>query len=188
MSSLEADFEQLVARLREPGALSAARTDPWYYFVYPPEETMQVRRQLPVWVARLRNEGIEVEQVSFSKLLWALVDASERWDGWLEAEVDADPEDVNEAIRSVLRDNNRLQEQVAAIVGRDKPNSVVVFTETEMLHPYYRVHSLENALHDQVKRPVVVLYPGERSGQSGLSFLGFYKPDGYRATIIGGLP
>jgi hypothetical protein len=188
MHSLDADFEQLAARLQQPGALSASQTDPWFYFVYPPEETMQVRRQLSVWRARLRNAGVEVEQVSFSKLLWGLVDASGRWEGWLEAEADADPEKVNDAIRSVLQDNHRLQEQVAAIVGQERPNSVVFLTDTEMLHPYYRVHSLENALHDQVKRPVVVFYPGERSGQFGLSFLGFYKPDGYRATIVGGLP
>ena len=46
--------------------------------------------------------------------------------------------------------------------------------------------TLEAAL---LKVPTVVFYPGRRSGQFGLHFLGFYPEDGnYRATLIGGLP
>jgi len=34
----------------------------------------------------------------------------------------------------------------------------------------------------------VIFYPGRRSGQYGLHFLGFYEFDGnYRATLLGGL-
>jgi len=58
-----------------------------------------------------------------------------------------------------------------------------------MLHPYFRARVLEGVLHDRVKVPTVVFYPGRRSGQFGLHFLGFYPEDGnYRATLIGGLP
>jgi hypothetical protein len=58
-----------------------------------------------------------------------------------------------------------------------------------MLHPYFRARILESILHDRIKVPTVIFYPGRRSGQYGLHFLGFYPEDGnYRATLIGGLP
>jgi hypothetical protein len=189
MPSLDADFDLLAQRLAEPASLAAARTDPFYYFVYPPEDALEVKRRIPVWSARLRHADLQVERVSFSDLIWELIDASGRWDAWLEAEADADQVQVNEAIRNVLRTGNALVERVASVVGQERPRTVVFLTETEMLHPYFRVRTLESALHDRIKIPTVVFYPGRRAGQFGLNFLGFYPEDGnYRATIIGGLP
>ena len=79
--------------------------------------------------------------------------------------------------------------KVAAVVGKERPGTVVFLTDTEALHPYFRVRTLESALHDKVKVPAVVFYPGRRSGQFGLHFLGFYPDDpNYRATLMGGLP
>jgi len=188
MPSLDDDFQQLAARVAEPALLAAARSDPFYYFVYAPDQALEVKRRLPVWTAKLRDAGLAVERVSFSDLLWELVNASGRWDAWLQVESAADPEQVNEAIRDVLRSGNVLISRIAAIVGQERSKTVIFLTETEMLHPYFRVRVLESALHDQIKIPTVVFYPGRRSGQFGLRFLGMYPEDGnYRATLIGGL-
>ena len=85
MPSLDEAFDRLAERLAGPASLAASRSDPFYYFVYPPEQTLEVRRRLPAWTARLRNQaGLEVERVSFSDLLWRIVDRSNRWDAWLE--------------------------------------------------------------------------------------------------------
>jgi len=63
-----------------------------------------------------------------------------------------------------------------------------VVTDTAALHPYFRARPLEGGLHDRVKVPTVIFYPGRREGQYGLHFLGFYEFDGnYRATLLGGL-
>ena len=60
-------------------------------------------------------------------------------------------------------------------------------TDAGLVHPYFRIRTLESALHDRVKIPTVIFYPGRRSGQYGLCFLGFYSVDGnYRSTLIGG--
>lgn len=189
MSSLDEAFGQLAERLRGPGSLSASRSDPFYYFVYSPQDALVVKRLLPVWSARLRNDGVEVQRISFSDLLWRLIDASGRWDDWLEVENDYDREQVNEAIRDVLRSGDALIKKVAAAVGQERAHSVVFLTETEILHPYFRVRALESALHDNVRVPTVVFYPGRRAGQFGLRFLDFYPEDGnYRATLVGGQP
>lgn len=190
MPSLDEDFQHLVGLLQGPASLAASRTDPFFYFVYPPEQALDIKRLLPIWVANLRNNhGIEVEQVSFSDLLWELIDDSGRWEDWLEAEADFDQDVVNSSVHNVLTEHNALIEKVAARIDKPRPNVVVFLTDTEMLHPYFRARVLEGVLHDRVKVPTVVLYPGRRSGQFGLHFLGFYPEDGnYRATLIGGLP
>ncbi len=189
MPSLDDTFRQLVGYLRQSGSLSASRSDPFYYLVYPPKETLEIKRRIPIWSAQLRNTGMEVIRISFSDLLWDLIDASQRWDAWLEVENEVNQEQVNDAIRNVLSSSNRLIGKVAEVIRQEQPDTVVFLTETEMLHPYFRARILESALHDQIKVPTVVFYPGRRSGQFGLHFLDMYPEDGnYRATIIGGQP
>jgi hypothetical protein len=187
MPSLDESFQQLVQHLREPGSLSASRSDPFFYLVYDPAEALEVKGRVPVWAAKLRNLGFEVERVSFSDLIWQLLEASGRWEEWLSVEGEADQEQVNEAVRSVLTGEAGLIAKVAEVVSQPRPHTIVFLTETEMLHPYFRVRVLESALHDRVMVPTVVFYPGRRSGQYGLHFLNLYPEDGnYRATVIGG--
>jgi hypothetical protein len=187
MSSLDDSFAELSRRLRETASLAAAKSDPFYYFVYAPSEALEVKRRVPLWSVGLENAGLKVHRVSFSELLWDLIDASGLWDELLANEPGAEPKEVNQSIAALL--GNGLVERVAAIVAGGVPGEVVFLTDTEMLHPYFRVRTLESALHDRVKVPTVVFYPGRRVGQYGLSFLGFYPEDGnYRATLIGGLP
>lgn len=187
-SDLDDTFSHLEARLLEGAGLSASRSDPFFYFVFPPEQAIEVKRRLLPWTARLRNAEIEVERLSLSDLMWQLIDEAGTWDEWLEAEPEAEQREVNEAISSLLRTGNALVERVAAHIAAARTGSVVFLTETEMLHPFFRVRALESALHDRVRVPTVVFYPGRRSGQFGLHFLDFYPYDGnYRATLLGGL-
>lgn len=189
MPSLNEDFRQLESRLVQPESLLAGGGDPFFYFAYLTEQTMEVRRLMPSWIGRLELAGFTIEKVSFSSLLRELIDKSGRWHQWLEVEAEADPEDVNEAVRSVLRDGRALVNRVGAIVGSPRPRTVIFLTDTESLHPYFRVRVLENALHDRVKTPTVVFYPGRRAGQFGLRFLDLHDEDpNYRSTIFGGLP
>ena len=127
-----------------------------------------------------------MEVVSLSALFWQIVDDSGRWDDWLEIEPDCELGEINEAVRDVLRGDNAFAEAVAPYVAKTVPNRVVFFTDTGLVHPYFRVRALESTLHDRVKVPAIIFYPGRRSGQYGLHFLGFYPVDGnYRSTLIG---
>lgn len=189
MPSLDETFAELVERLTGPGSLTATGSDPFFYLVFDPAETLEVRRRLPAWEGRLRNAGFDAERVSFADLLWQVIADSGRWEPWLEAEPDAEPQQVNDAVRDVLTSGDALVSRVGEIVGREAPRSVVLLTETELLHPFFRVGTLENRLHDRIRRPTVVFYPGRRDGQSSVRFLDLYTGiSHYRATIIGGLP
>jgi len=188
MSLLDEIFDELLDKLQDPENLNPARSDPIFYFVYPAEMMLELRTHYPRWTARLREMGLGVSRVSFSDVIWELVDKSGRWDMWLEVEVRAEPEELNEAVRDVLRSQNRLVDAIATRIEQAPENSVVFLTDAEMLHPYFRTRTIESYLHDRVKTPTVLFYPGRRSGQYGLHFLGFYPEDGnYRSSLIGGV-
>lgn len=188
MPSLDKTFEELSQQLSHPELLNPARSDPFFYFVHSSEETVLLKQKISVWSAALANQGWTVKKMSLAKLIWDLVAASGRWEQWLSLEPQCEVESINEAISDVLSSGNALIETVAQCVCTEQQKTLVFVTDTAALHPYFRVRSLESGLHNRVKVPTVVFYPGRRSGQYGLHFLDFYELDGnYRATLLGGI-
>lgn len=187
MFSLKKLFEELLAKLREPGTLNPTVSDPVFYFVFPPEKMLEVKKALPRWSTKLAHAGFNVKRISLSDMLWRAVDDSGRWEEWLELEQHSDQEDINEAVRDVLRNEkiiNFLIDEMTSV----PENTIVLLTEAELLHPFFRTRLIESKLHDKVSSPIVIFYPGYRSGQHGLRFLGFHPVDGnYRSTILGGV-
>lgn len=188
MYSLDNTFNELIEKIGDQNALDPAKSDPVFYFAYPPGSMLDLKKRLPRWMSRIREAGFEVRRVSLANLLWDTVDQSGRWDIWLELEADADAEEINEAVRDVLRQGNAFIGRVTEIVESTPEGTVVLLTEAELLHPYFRTRTIESRLHDKVKTPTVIFYPGRRSGQYGLHFLDFYPVDGnYRSTLLGEL-
>ena len=185
---LNNDFDQLRKRLLSPVGLNPAQSDPIFYLVFSPKDTLTVYRLLPGWVARLEADGWKVKTLQLGKVIWELIDQSGHWQEWLEVESEADQEEINNSIRNVLRTNNALVNRVAQEVGAEETKTVVLVTEVELLHPYFRLRVIENYLNNKVRVPTIFLYPGRRAGQYGLHFLDFYPEDpGYRSSLIGGL-
>jgi hypothetical protein len=186
---LEHDFQQLCERLRDPDVLNPVHSAPVFYFVFPPRQILTVRRLLPGWIAQLKNDyGLKVEKISVAEILWELIDESGRWEEWLESEEDFEVDEVNESVRSVLRNNNAMIKRVTEEATAFGENTIVFVMDVDLLHPYFRTRPIENYMMSHVKSPVVFFYPGRRAGQYGLHFLEFYPVDpGYRSTIIGGL-
>ena len=95
---------------------------------------------------------------------------------------------INEAVCDVLRQGNAFVSKIINEIESTPEGTVILLTEGELLHPFFRTRTIESCLHDRVKNPTVIFYPGRRSGQYGLHFLGFYPVDGnYRSTLLGGL-
>lgn len=185
---LERAFAELRQVLSQPANLNPAQSDPIFYFVYRPEHMLAVKRYLAHWIGALKNDGFEPIRISLGDLVYELIDRSFRWNTWLELESDAEPGDLNKAIRDVLIQNNALVELVASRIAQGNDKTIYLLTESELLHPYYRTRAIESALVGRVPHPIVIFYPGRRVGQYGLHFLGFYPEDGnYRSTIIGDL-
>jgi len=188
MYSLDNAFNKLIEKIGDPDALNPAKSAPVLYFRYPPDLMLDLKKRLPRWMSKIREAGFEVRRVSLADIIWDIVDKSDRWDIWLELESEADSDQINEAVRDVLRQGNALVNRVAEEVMSTPEDTIILLTEAELLHPYIRTRVIEEYLHNRATVCTIILYPGERSGQFGLKFLGFYKEDsGYRSTIIGGL-
>jgi hypothetical protein len=131
---------------------------------------------------------------SIAELMWRVVDASDRWEAWLEVESEHSTAEVVGAVRDTLHtkeDSTRLglAPAVLDLVSHAEPQRLLLLTDAALLHPFFRVRAVESLVHDRVASPTVLFYPGTRVGQFGLRFLGFYPEDpNYRSSLIGGLP
>ena len=65
--------------------------------------------------------------------------------------------------------------------------SILLVTDLEALHPFMRIGTIEAQLQGQFNTTIIFLYPGIRTGDTALKFLGFYPEDGnYRSVHVGG--
>jgi hypothetical protein len=192
MSSLETSFLELRSHLGSVDRLNPTHADPFFHFVHKPEHTGELMRSLPRWRARLEEDGWRVEICSIADLMWEVIEASGRWGAWLEVEPDSSIAETVDAVRDALRTKENsgqpgLAPAILQLVSRREPGRLLLLTDAALLHPFFRVRSIESLVHDRVACPTVLFYPGTRAGQFGLRFLGFYPEDAnYRSSIIGG--
>jgi hypothetical protein len=58
---------------------------------------------------------------------------------------------------------------------------LIIISELEMLHPFERIGSFENAHYNDIRVPMLILYPGTSKGFAR-SYLGVNEMDGsYRS-------
>jgi hypothetical protein len=190
MSSLQSNFAELRRRVRDGRELGYASFEPIYYLVFPPPEIIEVKRQTPAWIASLRNDGWDVQTFSMAEQVNAIFTNNPLHQVWIAADRIAPLNWVkaNESLENVLTVNrpllHRLEQFLEQFAGRK--NTLILVTDLEALHPYLRVRTLESDLQGKFHAPTVFLYPGTRTGKTGLKFLGFYKEDGdYRSVHIG---
>jgi len=103
---------------------------------------------------------------------------------------DGDIASINESLRSILLGTGidkvtaRIKSELESI--KDKEGAILIITDVEALHPYLRIGAVEQRLQGHCPVPVVIFYPGNRTGSSTLQFLGIWPDDGnYRSTHIG---
>lgn len=193
MSSLKANFDELVERMRHGRDFAQASFEPIYYLVFPPSEILEVKRSLPAWTAKLRNEGWEVHGFSIAEQIAEILQQAPQRKIWLLADKKSPTswKKTNESLANALVKENGgpLHERLEALLGRleGKKKAIVLVTDLEALHPYLRIGAIESRLYGQFHVPTVFLYPGERTGKTRLRFLGFYPEDGnYRSVHVGG--
>ena len=198
--ALEGTFQELRDSLARPDRLADTHSNPFYTFVHDPAYTRELHRRLPMWTGILERSGFSVHVVSLGKLAWEVVDRSERWEDWLEAEEPGAYAETNPSMRDVLlREEDitpglattrpGLMASLAPHLLKETPGRLVLLTDAAVLHPWVRVDKLGSTLHSQIRCPTVLFYPGRRRGPFSLHFLGFHPEDAgsRRTTILGGL-
>jgi Domain of unknown function (DUF1788) len=191
MSSLRADFDELMRRVTSGRHFSHASYEPIFYLVFHPRDILEVKRLMPGWKARLSNDGWEVRTFSMATRVSEILAAAPMRAIWLTADR-KNPLDwgrTNEALANALTANGQLQKQLeAALVELEgHPNAILLVTDLEALHPYLRIGAIEAGLQGKFSVPTIFFYPGSRNGKTRLRFLGFYPEDGnYRSVHVGG--
>lgn len=190
MPSLKDDFNELLERIRQGRELGPASFEPVYYLVFSPQQILDVKRQMPAWTARLRNDGWDVETFSIAENINEILQNSPLRKIWLEADKRAPLawEKTNPSLANALA-NGSLQARLEQCLEKleEKKKGILLVTDLEALHPYLRIGAIENQLHGKFSSPTVFLYPGTRTGKTQLKFLGFYPEDGnYRSVHVGG--
>jgi len=191
MASLKADFEELMERVRRGRELSHASFEPIYYLVFPPRQILEVKRMMPAWLSKLRNEGWKITEFSIAGAIQDLLENAKMRKIWLAADQKAPLAwaKTNKSLANVLTKEDALQAvlkcELEKLEGQD--NAMLIVTDLEALHPYLRIGALENNLQGKFTAPTIFLYPGVRVGKTKLKFLGFYQEDGnYRSVHVGG--
>jgi len=191
MSSLKADFDELRQRISQGRELNHASFEPIYYLIFPPSQIIEVKRQTPAWISKLRIEGWEVCTFSIGEEIETILKNDPRYPMWIAADAKS-PQDwskTNESIRNALHTSGSLQQRLEQLLSSLEGNAkaLVLVTDLEALHPYLRIGAIESQLQGKFHVPTVFLYPGVRSGKTSLRFLGFYPEDGnYRSVHVGG--
>ena len=190
MPSLKNSFNELLERIRHGRELDYASFEPMYYLVYSPELILEVKRQMPAWTARLKNEGWSVHQFSIAKEVIDILQNSPVRKIWLKEDAAAplDWDRTNKSLTNRIANGSlqkRLEQKLTELKAEKNP--ILLVTDLEGLHPYMRIGVIESDLQGKFDIPTVFLYPGERMGKTNLRFLGFYSPDGnYRSVHVGG--
>jgi hypothetical protein len=191
MSSLRADFDELMRRVDRGREFADASYEPIFYLVFHPRDILEVKRLMPGWTARLRNDGWQVEIFSVAEHVGEILAAAPMRRIWLAADR-KNPLDwakTNQALANALTAKGQLQERLEALLAKLEglPKTIVLVTDLEALHPYLRIGAIEAQLQGKFHVPTVFLYPGTRTGKTRLRFLGFYPEDGnYRSVHVGG--
>ena len=193
MPTADEGFIELKERLRFRSKISNRGDDPIYYLIFAPSEMIHVKSRLKkVWIRQLKEaEGWNPVILSLAEKVQSFFRDHKRRELWLEYER-AHPGDVKAVTASLAealtKDNQvgrwieeKLQE--ASVLS----HGMVIVTDIEVLHPFLRIGAVEQSLQGRCPVPLVILYPGKRSGSSSLKFLGVYPEDGnYRSIHIGG--
>ena len=191
MSSLKADFDELRERIRHGRDLGPASFEPVFYLVFPPEQILEVKRQMPAWSSKLHQEGWDVHTFSMAEHIWSVLKADPLWSlcAMEDRSAPLDWARTNKALADILVGEGALLKRLESALEplEGKRNAVMIVTDLEALHPFLRIGAIESQLMGKFHVPTVFFYPGIRTGKTNLKFLGFYPADGnYRSVHVGG--
>ena len=191
MPSLEQNFSTLRNRLQEGGGLRETGDDPVYYLIFDPSKMLEVKRSLRKWRSRLKHDGWSVHTFSIADAIHGALQNHPLRDIWVREDRRApfDFENINATLAEALNSENTLDKRILEEQEsvKQEENALLLITDLEALHPYTRIGGVESRLQGQFEVPTIILYPGTRSGEHTLSFLGIYPEDGnYRSVHIGG--
>ena len=168
---------------------------------YLPEDEFKLRDHVERLVRDLSGAGWVVQTISLQALLLERIrglgdDVVQRLIETERRTAEASPERGLNYLRSKIAPHVEGPDGIAADVAREirafadahpdkAERTLVIVGRAGALYPFFRTSSLLKHLDGKTNNvPVVLLYPGVRHGENGLSFMGIVNPDrDYRPRI-----
>jgi len=181
--------------------ISTMRNYRFAILCYPPAEEFQLRREIGLLSDDLRNSGWFVLSINLQKLLLDRIrgegaefvekvirmekalrnNGAERGLQFLKDRIGP----LIEGPSGIAADCSRIISEFADQHPDKIDRTLALIGRAGALYPFYRSSALLKHLDGNTRQvPVVLLYPGERSGLTGLSFMGILNADSdYRPRI-----
>jgi hypothetical protein len=192
MQSLDESFQELRLKIKQGRELNFVSFEPIYYLVFDPSQILEVKRKLRSWKATLaKKDHFKVEEFSIGENIHKVVQNHDEKEDWVAHEKHAGyvASEYSNTIKEVILEDGELVEKIKKKLHKlsQHSNGLLLVTDLEALHSFLRIGQIEAELMGQFNIPTVFLYPGTRTGKTGLKFLGFYPDDGsYRSVHVGG--
>ncbi len=182
--------------------ISTMRNYRFCIVVYPPDREFALRGQVQKLSFNLEQAGWVVKTISLQQLLFKRLRQLEGGIEWLvQREKDVAARNPQRGLNTLAQKLTRElegPEGIAKDVVREihefvdanpdkAERTVVLIGRAGALYPFFRNSALLKHIDGHTRNvPVVLLYPGERVGETGLKFMGVFKPDtDYRPRIYG---
>ncbi len=187
--------------------ISAVRNYPFAILVYAPDKEFELRQHVQDLTRSLERAGWAVLTLSLQRLLFARLRAEgqdtldalvEMERATVQATAEPDPNRglnmLKDTLPSFIEGPDGLSADVVREIGAfrdahpDKADRTVVLVgRAGALYPFFRSSALLKHLDGQTGGvPTILLYPGTRRGEAGLSFMDRVPPDrDYRPRIYG---
>lgn len=170
--------------LKSPSKLSPTGYSPIVYLVYQPEDAFKIRALVDNFInPKAEYNGFSAHELSMGEVIDKFINTNDYLDIWTDPDVE-ETELYNSIKQSIVGDKYiekallAKQDELLA----DEENPLLIIRDVEMLHPFYMMGAVENNIYNQIKIPMLVLYPGETQG-TARSFLGIYNQDGNYRSI-----
>jgi hypothetical protein len=202
MLSITDKIEKTVQAVNAPASsVDARQGERIFNLVYPQQQWTRFRQSFPKLLKRFKDQGFTPVTISFSDCMEEVIAGSRILQATLRMEdtLPANHRENNQMLfRQLCGDTASgeltLQSPIVEVLvkhielAESEHNPVILFTETEALHPVLRVSAFEQVLQGHFPMPVVFCYPGTEPGlEENINprFLGIHRPDGnYRSIHI----
>jgi len=202
MLSIPDKIEKTVQSVCAPASsVDARHGERIFNLVYPQREWIRFRQSFPKLLKRFKDQDFTPVTISFADCMRKVIAESRILQATLKMESGL-PLHHGEHNRLLFRQLcgdtasgelslsspivKELVKQIEA--AESEHNPVIIFTDTEALHPILRVSAFEQVLQGHFSMPVVFCYPGTEPGlEDNINprFLGIHRSDGnYRSIHI----
>ena len=201
---IEVRFNNLKKDLEHPSgpSISTNKNYPFAIFHYKPEEEFKMRSSLRETLEHLRRNNWTICNVDLFNSLIEFLEGQEEGE-LIEALIEEEKLQyelsqsnfsmplhvLQNTLDGFFKDQTEfpsfIRKKIDAVIDAQEENKTVVFlSRIGGLYPFYRTSSLLRFLDDGIRIPTIVLYPGERTEQHYLKFMGVMDADrDYRPRV-----